>query len=149
MIVFSGCILFIVVCKTPCTLKISRLSDVQQSLREAKFRESEWLDLGDQLRLHPSTLDVIENNHRNDTSRCLREVLRKWLEGADGVSATWSTLVKAIEDIGQQAVAEHISELKGNYIIVFICNMPQDVKNMMHLIILKRKILAAGQRKNF
>lgn len=127
MIVFSGCTLFIVECKTHCALKISCLSGVRQSLREAQFRESQWLDLGDQLGLHPNTLNVIEKDHRNDTSRCLREMLVKWLEGADGVSATWSTLVKAIEDIGQQAVAEHISELKNNYIVVFICNMPQDV----------------------
>ena len=127
MIVFSGCNLFIVECKTPCALKISCLSGVRQSLREAQFCESQWLDLGDQLGLHPNTLGVIENNYRNDTRRCLREMLVKWLEEADGVSATWSTLVKAIEDIGQQAVAEHISELKNNYIIVFICNMPQDV----------------------
>ena len=102
---------FIVVSNKHRTLEIPPLSDVRQSLREAQFRESQWLDLGDQLGLHPNTLDVIENNHRNDTRRCLREILVKWLEGADGVSATWSKLVKAIEDIGQQAVAEHISKL--------------------------------------
>ena len=102
---------FIVVSNKHRTLEISRLSDVRQSLREAQFRESQWLDLGDQLRLHPNTLDVIENDHQNDTRRCLREILVKWLEGADGVSATWSTLVRAIEDIGQQAVAKHISKL--------------------------------------
>lgn len=87
------------------------LRDVCSSLKESKFFKSKWLDLGDQLGLLPDTLDAIEANHSADVSRRLRETLVKWLAGADNASPSWASLVKALEDIEEKTVAEHISEL--------------------------------------
>ena len=101
--------LFYLVNDAPLILDITCLREVRSSLQESKFFESKWLDLGDQLGLHPNTLSSIEANH-SDVSRRLRETLVKWLVGADGVSPSWALLVKALEAIEENTVAEHISE---------------------------------------
>ena len=107
MLILSS--LFYLVSDAPCILNIICLREVRLLLQESKFFESKWLDLGDQLGLHPNTLNTIEANH-SDVSRRLRETLVKWLAGADGVSPSWASLVKALEAIEEKTVAEHISE---------------------------------------
>lgn len=95
------------------SLNIKSLKVVKKALEDSKFPESKWIDLGDALGLHPTTLSTIEANHKNDVHRCLRELLVKWLEGADGVSATRTSLVEALEEIGLPDVASKLSrELK-------------------------------------
>ena len=87
---------------------------MRKSLEKKQFFESEWEKLGDELGLYPNTLNTIKTNNPRDVSSCLRDMLLKWLQGADGVSgnggSTWASLVNALESIGQRAVAEHISE---------------------------------------
>ena len=95
---------------------------MRKSLEEKKFFESEWEKLGDELGLHPNTLNTIKTNNPRDVSGCLRGMLLKWLQGADGVlgkgGSTWASLVNALESIGQGAVAEHISEFTFTTIII-------------------------------
>ena len=98
-------------------LSITHLSEVWSALREGKFKNSSWIDLGVELGLHPNTLSTIEANYPRDSKRCARECLVKWLEGADGVDekggANWKTLSNALEAVGQKNAADHISKLDG------------------------------------
>ena len=86
---------------------------MRKSLKENHFFESEWNNLGIELGLYASTLSTIDYNNPRDVSGCLRDMLLKWLQGADGVlnkgGSTWASLANALKDI-DPAVAEHISE---------------------------------------
>lgn len=94
-------------------LNITHLDDVKRLLSGSKFSNTKWLDLGDALGLYSPTLDAIKADFKN-VSMCLRELLLKWLEGADAVDnnggARWSTLIKALEKCNQKRPAEFISE---------------------------------------
>ncbi|XP_019855439.1 PREDICTED: uncharacterized protein LOC109584221 [Amphimedon queenslandica] len=81
---------------TPHILDIVYLRDVRSSLKKGNFDDSKWRDLGAKLCLLPDTLKTIEDDYSN-VSRRLRETLVKWLEGADGVSPSWGSLVKALD----------------------------------------------------
>ena len=90
------------------TLCITHLSEVRSALREGKFKNSSWIDLGDGLGLHPNTLSTIEANYPRDSDRCARECLVKWLEKG---GANWKTLSNALEAAGQKNAADYISKL--------------------------------------
>ena len=96
------------------TLDCTYLSDVQTFLRDGYFLDTEWIQLGDALGLSYNTLSSIETNHPNNTSRCLRECIAKWLRRVDKVDenggARWSTLIKALEKCHQKQPAELISK---------------------------------------
>ena len=96
------------------SLNIKSLQVVKKALKDSNFHDCNWIDLGDALGLLPTTLSTIEANHKNDAHRCLRELLVKWLERTDGVSATRTSLVEAFEDIDLPDVASKLSrrELK-------------------------------------
>ena len=95
-------------------LDCTYLSDVQTFLSDGYFLDSKWIYLGDALGLSNRTLSSIETDHPKDTSRCLRECIVKWLDGADKVDenggARWSTLIKALEKCHQKQPAELISK---------------------------------------
>ena len=97
---------------------------MQNSLKEKRFFRSEWNNLGIQLGLYTDTLDTIDHNNPRDADGCLRDMLSKWLQGADGVlgkgGSTWASLANALESIGHGAVAEHISEFTLTIIIIEI-----------------------------
>ncbi|XP_019861280.1 PREDICTED: uncharacterized protein LOC109589669 [Amphimedon queenslandica] len=82
-------------------LDITCLREVRLLLSDHDLNDSKWRDLGGQLCLLPETLNVIEHHYFDDRWR-LRETLVKWLEGADGVSPSWASLVKALEDIAAE-----------------------------------------------
>lgn len=94
-------------------LDITDLDVVKTLLNDNKFSNAKWLDLGDALGLYSPTLDAIKADFKN-VSMCFREVLVKWLEGADDVDknggARCSTLIKALEKCNQKRPAELISE---------------------------------------
>ena len=96
---------------------------MQSTLEEKQFFESKWEKLGDELGLYPNTLNTIKTNNPRDVSGCLRGMLLKWLQGADGVlnkgGSTWASLANALKDI-DPAVAEHISEFTFTIIIIEI-----------------------------
>ena len=97
---------------------------MRKSLREKQFFDAKWKDLGLELGLYGNTLDNIKNDNPGDVSSCLREMLSKWLQGADGVlnkggGSTWASLANALKDI-DPVVAEHISEFTFTIIITDI-----------------------------
>ena len=81
-------------------------------LRECKFHNRNWHDLGLKLKLFPNTLDNIEANNPRDVSKCLRECLSSWLRGVDDAMSeprTRTTLANAVEKTEQgRDAAEHI-----------------------------------------
>ena len=99
-----------------CTLDCTYLREVKTLLRDGHFLNTEWIQLGDALGLSYNTLNSIETDHPNNTSRCLRECIVKWLDGADSVDenggARWSTLIKALEECHQKQSADFISKMK-------------------------------------
>ena len=54
-----------------------------------------WRDLGVSLGLDSSTLELIDADHPRDASRCLTEVLAKWLQQVRTIPS-WRTLVFAL-----------------------------------------------------
>ena len=62
----------------------------------------EWKELGLNLGLHPSALNVIEKNHRSVKEQ-LHQVLEDWLRMKDNIDEgdlpTWSRLAEAVEPI--------------------------------------------------
>ena len=63
---------------------------------------SKWKDLGLNLGLHPSALDVIEAN-RKFVEDQLHDVLQRWLKRIDNIDEnvcpSWSQLVEAVKPI--------------------------------------------------
>ena len=90
------------------------LVDIIGLLKKCGFPEVRWYDLGLRLGLQKNTLDVIENNHPKDASRCLTECLSRWLSIADGVEsrggATYDSLSNAIRLIDENAVAANLDK---------------------------------------
>ena len=88
-------------------------------LKQYKFHDTEWFELGIELGIHQPTLAAIEANNKGNVSRCLRECLTKWLNKADEAEpCTWQTLVRALRDIDEKAVADHIDRTST---YIFLC----------------------------
>ena len=83
---------------------------------------SRWKDLGLNLGLRASALDVIEKDHNFVEDR-LREVLLRWLKRIDNIDEnvcpTWSQLVNAVEPMNR-ALSHYIRERTGKYVPVRI-----------------------------
>ena len=59
------------------------------------------------MRISRDDLTIIETNYRKDVVRCLEECLVKWLKTG---KATYTGLAEALENIGEGAAADYISE---------------------------------------
>uniref|UniRef100_A0A1X7SXX2 Death domain-containing protein n=1 Tax=Amphimedon queenslandica TaxID=400682 RepID=A0A1X7SXX2_AMPQE len=82
-----------------------------QILRQYKFPQAKWFELGLNLGLLHPTLEAIEADHRGNTSRCLMECLTKWLSKADQNvrHLTWQSLVIAIRRLNETRVSENVA----------------------------------------
>ena len=87
------------------------LGEVLETLEKNIFVASRWFELGLCLGLYVTTLDTIRYDFKY-SSRRLEECLAKWLERSDNVdqfgAPTWTSLVSALEKIGEMAVANSI-----------------------------------------
>ena len=85
-----------------------------------------WYDLGTQLLTDDTvgTLRVIKANHPNDVDICCNKMLEKWLELQP--DATWSQLIKALNNIGMNAAADSVSKclIKGITYLYIIITTP-------------------------
>ena len=74
---------------------------------------SVWFDLGLQLGLYYPTLKDIEEDYRV-SRKCFRECMSAWLRGKDKVrevgGPSWSSLVSALDTIGEHCIAINIKE---------------------------------------
>ena len=95
---------------------IRDLALVDELLRKHNFPANNYYDFGLRLGLLAGTLDIIENDHKGDATRCLLEVLKAWLQQSDEVQGkggcTITTLVKALEILGKNATASGIEDGK-------------------------------------
>ena len=74
-----------------------------------------WRELGGHLLVEESVcmLNIIEKNYPRDVQRCCSEMFELWLR--EDPEASWNTLIDALEQIGQNTLAENIKKdgLKG------------------------------------
>ena len=53
----------------------------------------------------------LEAEHRGNTDRINVALLTEWLEGGGLRPVTWATLTRAIDDIGNVALAQRLNDL--------------------------------------
>ena len=53
-------------------------------------------------------MDIIKSNHPNDIKRCLEDTLSFWLKVCE--NPTWSTVVTALQNIGENNLARRIKK---------------------------------------
>lgn len=88
---------------------ITSLKEVKRALQNEHFDFTKWFDLGLSLELYQPTLSAIQNDHPNNTERCLDACLTDWLKKKDGViSPTWISLVTALNECEYVTVADSI-----------------------------------------
>ena len=87
-------------------LDISHLELVRDALKKSHFTDANWFDLGLKLKLPYPQLKNIEDSYGKNPPRCLTECLSLWLMSAS--TRTWETLAIALEDMDQNATAQHI-----------------------------------------
>ena len=70
---------------------------------------TKWFELGLELGLKYSQLEVIRVNNRQDVKSCFREMLHEWLNTADP-PPSWEALIEALktDSVGLPAVARTI-----------------------------------------
>ena len=84
------------------------LVDIIDALKEGDFPSNDWHRLGSQLRIRNDDLKIIESDYRNKATQCLEECLIKWLKTG---KATYTGLAEALEMMGEDAAADHISSV--------------------------------------
>ena len=73
----------------------------------------EWKMVADYLQLDQTTIDIIEEQYRNDPVKCCTELFRKWINSNCGRSPKcWSTLITTLKEIENfTAVTERIEQM--------------------------------------
>ena len=78
-------------------------------LRNNKFPDRKWKELGCLLGLDDATLDEIDEEYRTLKER-FKKCMHTWLKGGgtEKQARTWRTLVNALDRMGQKKVADKI-----------------------------------------
>ena len=71
----------------------------------------QWKQLGRQLNVDQSLINIIQHDHGNDCVECCSRMLEAWLEQNTHDTTTWETLIKAIDNLP--------IDLKGSYCVGF------------------------------
>ena len=67
---------------------------------------AKWKDVADFLDYDLNTIDIIEEQYRNDCEKCSDKLFRDWLSTSHGVEPkTWTTLLMRMKRIQCLAVA--------------------------------------------
>ena len=94
------------------SLDIKDLRGIVAILKRHGYSGTNYYDLGLNLGLLPSTLDVIKENNKGDVNAGLRECLKAWLQQANVVKSvgvpSYYSLIQALRGIEQIAVADGI-----------------------------------------
>ena len=103
------------------------LSDLIAALEKCGFSKRSWSHLGLRLGLKKeSTLEEIEYKYPGDASKCLTECLSNWLKKKDDVDSrggpTLDSLIRALKQIDENAVAEKMSKNGINNYCSTYCN---------------------------
>ena len=94
-------------------LGIEDLQFIRDVLKDASFNNTEWFDLGMQLKLLEPDLKAI-SSASNNASHCLRECLALWLRSG---KATPQLLVRSLEsvEVSTAQYADKICKHSNNY----------------------------------
>ena len=92
-------------------LGIDDLNKLVDALEESNFSEAKWYSLGLKLGVLDNDLETIEMNYPRDAQRCLTKCLAKWLRSG---KATYTGLVNALKNMGENAVAKIILSMDPN-----------------------------------
>ena len=84
---------------------------VLYALRRSNFSTDKWFDLGLKLGISYIDLKTIETNYPRDAQRCHTECLAKWLQSG---KATYTGLVNALKNMGENLVAKNILSMDPN-----------------------------------
>ena len=68
---------------------------------------SKWEDIGILLGIDDGHLKQIRSNNTSDSTACLREMLRAWLNTVEP-PPSWSKLADALEKLGEETLASSI-----------------------------------------
>ena len=92
-------------------LTSDNLVKVRDLTQEASVQ---WFDLGLELGLKVTTLDIIEANHSQDVRVCFRKMLSEWLKMVNP-PPTWEALIAALkkDSVGLPNVAKKVEEACG------------------------------------
>ena len=72
---------------------------------------TEWYDLGLQLGIDDTELDVIKKHNPGDLRACQREMFRAWLRITP--SPSYQQLVEALKTVGEVNEADHLCKKYG------------------------------------
>ena len=92
-------------------LGINDLNKIVNALERSNFSADKWFILGLQLDVLHNDLKTIEMNYPRDAQRCLTECLAKWLQSS---KATYTGLVNALKNMGENLVAKNILSMDPN-----------------------------------
>ena len=95
-------------------LGIKDLQFIRDVLKDANFNNTEWFDLGMQLKLLEPDLKAISSSS-NNASYCLRECLALWLKSGN---ATPQLLVRSLKSVDEGSAAKYarkICKYNNNY----------------------------------
>ena len=90
---------------------INDLNKIVKALEESNFSEAKWFSLGLKLDVLHNELETIEMNYPNNVQRRLAECLAKWLKSG---KATYTGLVNALKNMGENLVAKNILSMDPN-----------------------------------
>ena len=81
--------------------------DLAKLLRFLNDARAKWYDIGIQLNISTGTLDAINQENRSDCSKCLREMVKHWLN-RKSPRATFDALIDALtsDPVGENTLAE-------------------------------------------
>ena len=88
-------------------LTIKDLKSVRSSTWEAR---SKWMDIGIELNVMKSDLEVIQENCGSNVEKCFTEMLTLWLKNVDP-PPTWSAMIAALRDpaVGLKKLSDDVS----------------------------------------
>ena len=103
-----------------CTGQLS-CDDLRLVLNEVWPASSKWFNIGLELGLEVSDLNVINKSSNRDVDWCLLGCLKVWLRGSHPLP-TWSAMIKALRSptVGFAALADRIVEKYGKESIIYL-----------------------------
>ena len=90
---------------------IDDLNDIVNALERSNFSANKWFSLGLKLDVSHNDLETFEMNYPRDAQRCLTKCLAKWLQSG---KATYTGLVNALKNMGENLVAKNILSMDPN-----------------------------------
>ena len=113
--------LYIVRMLTVCCVenKVPTMKDINRYV--TRKHAVDWKDIGIELDLKLSTLNIIENDHPLKSEACFQVMIEKWIESTTE-NATWKTIEVALTNVNRQKLdLDPVDDVYGMETINIIC----------------------------